>query len=169
MRLSSVVFSALLTGLIALPTFAADVGTAAPSFTLEGIKNVTAGQKVSLANYKGKIVYVDFWASWCIPCQSSFPALEKLRAKYKSKGLEVVAINMDENLEDAHKFLAKYPVNFPIARDAAGTVAEQYKVKGMPSAYIVDAKGVVLHVVEGFNEAKETALIEASLKTLGGK
>jgi cytochrome c biogenesis protein CcmG, thiol:disulfide interchange protein DsbE len=169
MRLSSVAFSVLLSGLVALPALAADVGTAAPSFTLEGIKNVTAGQKVSLANYKGKIVYVDFWASWCIPCQSSFPVLEKLREKYKSKGFEVVAINMDENLEDANKFLTKYPVSFPIARDAVGSVAEQYKVKGMPSAYILDAKGVVLHVIEGFNEAQETALIEASIKTLGGK
>lgn len=167
MRLSSVAFSVLFSGLVALPALAADVGSPAPTFSLESIKNTPAGQKISAANYKGKIVYVDFWASWCIPCQSSFPVLEKLRAKYKDKGFEVVAINMDENLEDANKFLAKYPVSFPIARDAAGTVAEQFKVKGMPTAYILDAKGAVLHVVEGFNEAKETALIESALKTLG--
>jgi thiol-disulfide isomerase/thioredoxin len=165
MKALSVVIALLFSGAVS----AADVGSAAPAFSLEGIKNVTAGQKVSLANYKGKIVYVDFWASWCGPCQRSFPALESLRAKYKDKGFEVVAINMDENLQDATDFLTKHPVSFPIARDAKGTVAEEYKVKGMPSAYIIDQKGTVLNIVEGFDEAKETALIEAAIKTLAGK
>lgn len=165
MKALSLLMALMLSGAVS----AADVGSNAPQFALEGIKNVSAGQKVSLANYKGKIVYVDFWASWCGPCQRSFPVLEALRAKYKDKGFEVVAINMDENLQVANDFLIKHPVSFPIARDAKGSVAEEYKVKGMPSAYIIDQKGAVLHVIEGFDEAKETVLIEAAIKTLAGK
>jgi cytochrome c biogenesis protein CcmG/thiol:disulfide interchange protein DsbE len=138
--------------------FAADVNAKAPDFTLESIKNVSANKKISLAELKGKVVYVDFWASWCGPCQRSFPKLEALRNKYKDKGFEVVAINMDENLKDANDFLTKFAVTFPIARDASGKVAEQYNLKGMPSGYIIDQKGVINYISVGFDSKEEKAI-----------
>ncbi len=163
MKYFSLITSALL---LSFNTHAADVGSKAPDFTLDGIKNVAAGEKIHLASYLGKVVYVDFWASWCGPCQRSFPSLEAIRAKYKDKGFEVIAVNLDENAKDAFGFLAKFPVNFPIAQDTSGKTGELYNLKGMPSAYIIDRKGIVRHVVTGFDEKTEVAKIESILPGL---
>lgn len=151
--------------LFSIAVQATGVGSQAPSFTLDTIKNFSDKQ-IKLSAYKGKVVYVDFWASWCGPCQRSFPKLDALRAKYKDKGFEVIAINLDEKAKDAHEFLAKYPVTFPIAYDPKGKVAEQYKLKGMPTAFIIDRKGMVSHIVVGFNETDEVKTIEAVLNQL---
>jgi cytochrome c biogenesis protein CcmG/thiol:disulfide interchange protein DsbE len=137
-------------------SFAVEVNDKAPEFKLDAIKN--ASQKVALSQWQGKVVYVDFWASWCGPCKRSFPKLEALRAKYKDKGFEVIAINMDENLEDANGFLSQFSVSFPIVRDASGAVAEQYKVKGMPSGYVIDQSGRVNYIAEGFDAEDEKAI-----------
>lgn len=163
-------FAALMSSLlIAVSVNAADLGTQAPTFSIDALKNVTTAQ-INLDSYKGKVVYVDFWASWCGPCKRSFPKLEELRAKYKDQGFEVIAINMDENSQDAKDFLDKFPVSFPIGSDPKGTVAEQYRIKGLPSAYIIDRKGAIGHVVVGFNEKTEFDEIEAATtKLLGSK
>lgn len=153
--------------LISMSVNAADIGTPAPSFTVDAIKNVTA-EKINLDEYKGKVVYVDFWASWCGPCKRSFPKLEELRTKYKDKGFEVIAINMDENAQDAKDFLEKFPVTFPIGSDPKGGIAEQYKIKGLPSAYIIDRQGAISHIVVGFDEKTEFETIESvTTKLLG--
>jgi cytochrome c biogenesis protein CcmG, thiol:disulfide interchange protein DsbE len=164
MKFIAIMASALL---LSVSAQALEVGSAAPNFSLAVIKN-SAAKKITLADYKGKVVYVDFWASWCGPCQRSFPVLEKIRTKYKNQGFEVLAVNMDEKVEDANGFLAKYPVSFPIAHDPAGKVGDLYQLKGMPSAYIVDRKGVVSHLVVGFDEKKEAATIETTISTLVG-
>lgn len=139
-------------------TFAVDINDKAPEFKLDAIKN--ASQKLALSQLQGKVVYVDFWASWCGPCKRSFPKLEALRAKYKDKGFEVVAINMDENVEDAHDFLKQFAVSFPIVRDPSGAVAEQYQVKGMPTGYVIDQSGRVNYIAEGFDPEDEKAIEE---------
>lgn len=139
-------------------TFAIDINDKAPEFKLDAIKN--ASQKIALSQFQGKVVYVDFWASWCGPCKRSFPKLEALRTKYKDKGFEIVAINMDENIDDAHDFLKQFSVSFPIVRDASGAVAEQYKVKGMPSGYVIDQSGRVNYIAEGFDNDDEKAIEE---------
>lgn len=137
--------------LLALGVTAAEVGTAAPSLSIKTLKNYPQAQ-INLADLKGKVVYVDFWASWCGPCQRSFPALNKLRTQYQAQGFEVVGINLDKNTQDADGFLKNYPVSFPLAADPKGVSAEKFAVKGMPSAYLIDKKGVVRHVVVGFND-----------------
>ncbi|HWV16229.1 MAG TPA: TlpA disulfide reductase family protein [Cellvibrio sp.] len=161
-------FAALASSLlISMSVSAADVGTPAPAFTVDALKNATAA-KINLADYKGKVVYVDFWASWCGPCKRSFPKLEELRTKYKSKGFEVIAINMDEDLANANEFLKKIPVTFPVGTDPKGTIAQTYRVQGLPTAYIIDRQGAIGHVITGFNEKTELDTIEAAATKLLG-
>lgn len=138
---------ALMLAVLASPLLAAEPGTPAPAFSLEG----PAGP-VSLAALRGKYVYLDFWASWCAPCKRSFPWMTDLQKRYGEAGLQVVAINVDTARADADRFLAQTPAGFAIAWDPAGSVARQYKIKGMPSSVLIDPKGQVLHVHSGYND-----------------
>jgi len=109
-----------------------------------------------LKQYKGKVLYIDFWASWCPPCLKSFPFMDKIQHKFKDKGLKVIAINLDEQRQQAKSFLEKNPVNFLIAYDnGMRNCAQEFNVMAMPSSYIIDRKGIVRHVHLGF-KAGET-------------
>ena len=118
-----------------------------------------------LQQYKGQVVYVDFWASWCVPCAHSFPFLNELHREFKDKGLQIVGINMDENVEDATAFLAKTPAQFTIVADTSAQCAKDFDVKAMPSSYLIDRKGVVHHVHQGFRseDIKELRTLLAHL------
>ncbi len=107
----------------------------------------------NVADYKGKVVYLDFWASWCKPCKESFPWMNKL---YEQHGgdLEVIAVNLDANREDANKFLEKVPAYFPILFDPEGTLAEKYKIQGMPTSILFDRNGNLIAQETGFVESK---------------
>ena len=104
----------------------------------------------SIAQFKGKVTYVDFWASWCGPCEQSFPYMNRLQSDLKGKGLEVVAINLDENLDDARQFLTRVPARFTVVRDSQQTCAQDFGVKAMPSSYLIGRDGVVKAVHLGF-------------------
>lgn len=123
-----------------------DSAVAAPRFTVD---NIYGGQ-ISLDSLKGKVVYVDFWASWCGPCVKSFPFMEELQQKYADDGFVIVAINMDQNPDDAHAFLDAHPVTFLIGLDAAGDVAKKFGVFVMPSSYIIDREGLIQEAHTGF-------------------
>lgn len=133
---------------------ATEVGQAAPQFTLPTLQG---DQPTSLKQFEGKVVYVDFWASWCAPCRTSFPLLNKLHEKLKSKGFEVVGINLDEDKANAEKFLKEFPVGFTVLRDAKGEWADQFVVESMPTSFILDKQGVVQLIHHGFtsNDVKE--------------
>ncbi|MES2129629.1 MAG: TlpA disulfide reductase family protein [Pseudomonadota bacterium] len=133
-------------------------GAAAPDFSLAG----SSGQ-VSLADYRGKYVYLDFWASWCAPCKRSFPWMGELQKRYGPSGLQIVAINVDANRADADHFLAATPAAFSVAYDPAGITPRKYAIKGMPSSVLIDPQGQVLFVHAGFNDAT-AAEIEAQIK-----
>lgn len=107
---------------------------------------------------KGEVIYVDFWASWCPPCVKSFPFMSQLMHEYKDKGLKVIGINLDENLEDAKKFLAKRPVNFSIMVDTSKRCAQDFNVMAMPSTYIIDKRGLVRHIHRGFRTGETEEL-----------
>ncbi len=116
----------------------------------------------ALMPYSGKVLYVDFWASWCVPCAQSFPWLNGVKARYGDR-LQVVAVNVDENHGDAEGFLAKHAANFKIVYDPSGDIADRYRVAGMPSAVIIDRDGHVLHQHVGFREA-DTGTYESAIE-----
>lgn len=136
-----------------------DSAKAAPRFTVD---NIYGGQ-ISLESFKGKVVYVDFWASWCGPCLKSFPFMEEMQQKYADDGFAVIAINMDQDRENAHAFLDEHPVTFPIGLDAAGDVAKEFGVFVMPSSFIIDRDGLIHYRHTGFKSRdirKITSLVE---------
>lgn len=117
------------------------------------------------AQLKGKVGYIDFWASWCGPCAASFPFMNELHQELKAKGLEIIAINLDEEAQDAKDFLKKYPAAFTTASDAEGKCPTQFDVKAMPTTYIVDRKGNIRHVHMGFRDS-EKAEIKKQIQAL---
>ncbi len=126
---------------------AVDVGKPAPQFTLPTLQH---GQPTTLASYAGKIIYLDFWASWCAPCRTSFPLLDGLHKKLKAQGFEVIGINLDEEKAKAEEFIKELPVGFTVLHDGKGEWADQYVVESMPTSFIIDKHGVVQHIHHGF-------------------
>ncbi len=120
---------------------------------------------LDLNQYKGKVVYLDFWASWCIPCKKSFPWMQEMQAKYEHMGLQIIAVNVDENQAAADKFLRQFKVDFEIIRDPEGILAEAYSIKGMPSSLLFDANGKLVSRGVGFNNKKKIKY-EAELRRL---
>jgi thiol-disulfide isomerase/thioredoxin len=133
---------------------------AAPAFTLPGLKG-----DVSLESLRGKTVLVDFWASWCGPCRQSFPWMNELQRRYGAKGLAIVAVNLDKDREFANTFLAELPASFTVVFDPAGTTAEHYKVKVLPSTFLISPDGRLLATHTGFDAKKapefEARIVEA--------
>ncbi len=127
------------------------------------------GQPLSLEPYKDKVLYVDFWATWCPPCKKSLPILNKLRDEFVDQGFEVIAINVDENTEDAKHFLKKFPVNYVVAVDPAGNCPAVYDVLAMPSSYFVDKQGVVRRIHLGFRSSDEAGIREEIISLLNEK
>ncbi|MFI3135991.1 MAG: TlpA disulfide reductase family protein [Methylococcaceae bacterium] len=126
---------------------AAELDKKAPNCHLTSLDNA---QQHDLLSKRGKVIYVDFWASWCPPCIKSFPFLNTLEHDFKSRGLQVIAINMDEDLDEANEFLMKKPANFTIVTDTSKQCAQDFGVMAMPSSYLIDRKGVIRHTQLGF-------------------
>jgi thiol-disulfide isomerase/thioredoxin len=149
-------FATIIT-LLALPlgniAFAQDVTTTASDFDLPGKQ-----ANVKLSSSKGKLVYLDFWASWCGPCKQSFPWMNAMQEKYQAQGFEIIAVNLDANSDDAQKFLAATPAKFTVAFDNKGQVPKQYGVKGMPTSYLIGRDGKVAMQHMGFNASDRDKL-----------
>lgn len=137
------------------------VGGAAPAFALADV----AGRTVTLAELRGQVVYVDFWASWCGPCRRTFPWMNAMTQKYGAQGFKVVAVNVDKKRADADRFLAQVPAQFTTVFDASGATPTAYDVKAMPSSLLVDATGRVVLVEEGFSD-DTAASLEARIRAL---
>ena len=152
-----------------IPVYALDVGDSAQSVPLNLLENKASGKVTTIGDYKGKLVYLDFWASWCGPCRQSLPILNEIRKEYAARGFEVVAVNVDEKLSDALKFLERYPVDYPILLDPKGTMPQLYVIEGMPTAYLIDENGTILYKHVGFKK-KDRKKIESLLdKYLAGQ
>ena len=118
-----------------------------------------------LAQHKGKVVYLDFWASWCQPCKQSFPWLNAMQRKYDAQNFTVFSVNLDANPQFAAQFLAEVPADFPIFYDAKGKLSKKFKLRGMPSSFLIDPNGKIVKAHTGFN-AQKKAQYENDIKEL---
>jgi len=106
-------------------------------------------------SHQGKVVYVDFWASWCTPCRQSFPWLNEMQAQHGNNDFTILSINLDANKELAQQFLAETPAQFPILYDPKGKIARTFNIKGMPSSFIINKTGELVSTHVGFSEQKK--------------
>ena len=125
----------------------------APDFSLP-----TASNQVSNQDFRGKVIYLDFWASWCHPCRQLFPWLNELNRKYSSQGLEIIAINLDQDRAKAEQFLKLIPADFTIAYDPEAITARDYRARGLPTSYLIDRNGVIRNQHAGFREKDKSGL-----------
>lgn len=151
---------------VSTSAWAAEEGDQAPVFDLPSI--YADHPAISTASLEGKTVYVDFWASWCAPCLSSLPLYNDMYHKYKDQGLEIVAINVDNPIEDGLDFLLDTPLDFLIPADPDGEAAELFEVIGMPTSYLIEPDGTVKLVHMGFRSGDIEMIEEAILDSLGG-
>lgn len=140
------------------------VGQEAPAVRLP---ELSGGGDVTLESLRGKVVYLDFWASWCGPCRVSFPILEALASELGPDGFEVLAINVDEVESDAQEFLSDVPVSYLVVRDAEGVSPQAYGILGMPTGYLIDREGVVREIHQGFRKSDGDQLRAEIVKLLG--
>jgi thiol-disulfide isomerase/thioredoxin len=131
--------------------FAKSVNYPAPPISLQQPNQLTANnsQATSLSDLKGKVVYVDFWASWCVPCRRSFPWMNQMQQQY-GDDLVILAINLDQEPELAQQFLQENPAAFHVEFNPNGELAQAYQVIGMPSSYLIDKRGQLRFAHTGF-------------------
>jgi thiol-disulfide isomerase/thioredoxin len=108
------------------------------------------GPAVDLDGLRGRVIYLDFWASWCAPCRQSFPWMQKMQDTYAQQGFQVIAVDVDRSRRDAEKFLSAFHPSFDVRYDPKGELAERFKVKGMPTGLLIDRRGTVRYTHIGF-------------------
>lgn len=135
------------------------------TFKLSDVSGQSQGQNIHFQDYAGKVILLDFWASWCGPCRQSFPWMNDMQAKYADQGLEIIAINLDSDPTAAQEFLAEVPASFVLGFDPEGNSAEQMQVEAMPMSYLIDRAGQIRFRLMGFNSDKKSEH-EAHIQTL---
>src|ERR1700751_812072 len=133
----------------------------APAFTLAA----SSGQQVSLAQYKGQVVMINFWASWCGPCRTEMPLLESIYKKYNKMGFTMLGVNVEPDSNAANEWLKATPGSFPILYDRDSKVSKLYDVSGMPSTVIIDRTGKVRVLHRGYKPGDENEYLD-SIRTL---
>ncbi len=123
------------------------------------------GNNIRLSEYRGQVVLINFWASWCGPCRQEFPLLDELHAKYQGLGFTVFGVNVEENRELADKVLREIPVTFPILFDSENEVSEDYDVDAMPATVLVDRSGQIRFMHRGYKPGYED-LYEKQIRAL---
>jgi peroxiredoxin len=141
-----------MTTLVASLAWAATLSGPAPSFALQS----STGEHVSLASLKGKVVMVNFWATWCVPCRQEMPHLQALYERYESLGFELLAVNVEKNSADGvRKWLEETPVTFPVLLDGNNQVSKLYKVQTMPSTVLIGRDGTMRFIHHGYKPGYE--------------
>lgn len=141
----------------ATPAPAPIIGAPAPDFTLTDL----AGQTVTLSAYRGQVVLLNFWATWCGPCQAEMPALQQQYAAFKDKGLALVAVNAGEPRADVENFVRAAALTFPVLLDPRGPVNDLYRINALPTTFIINREGVITHLRVGMlAEEQLTAYLE---------
>jgi cytochrome c biogenesis protein CcmG, thiol:disulfide interchange protein DsbE len=117
----------------------------------------SASTPLDLNGLRGRVVYLDFWASWCAPCRETFPWMRAMQSAYGRQGLAVTAVNLDHDRADAERFLKTFPPNFDVQFDPQGVLAEQFNVAGMPTSVLIDRHGVLRYTHIGFRAVDREA------------
>jgi cytochrome c biogenesis protein CcmG/thiol:disulfide interchange protein DsbE len=133
------------------------------------VASVDAASPIDVSEFRGRVLYLDFWASWCAPCQQSFPWMEAMKNSYGTQGLTVVAVNLDQHRADAERFLARFHPTFEVRFDPRGEAAERFNVQGMPTSVIIDRQGVVRFTHIGFRPVDRAAYEDQLREILAGK
>jgi peroxiredoxin len=149
---------ALLSCILGSTTF----GDQAPAFDLPALDRQA---EVTLAQYAGKVVYLDFWASWCAPCRLSLPRMVQLQRDLGTADFVVLAVSVDEHPAKARKFLAPFKVNYAVLHDATGKTAMSYRVAGMPTSFVINREGEITYRHVGF-KAGDMAVIQQHIEAL---
>jgi peroxiredoxin len=134
---------------LALPALAIEPGEKAPNFSAAKLEG---SGTLGLSDYKGKVVYLDFWASWCAPCLKAVPAIESLRGEFPASKFQILAVNVDKKTKKALKFLAKQNIGYPSVSNPKGDIPGKFDLETMPSSYLIDQNGVVRYVHKGFRD-----------------
>lgn len=140
---------------------ALNIGQIAPDFTLKS----TQGENLRLAEQRGQVIVINFWASWCAPCRKEMPVLQTFHDKYKDLGVEVWGVNVEQENQAGRDFLADLNLNFPIFFDTSNQISANYQVEAMPTTVIVDRSGQVRYVFRGYKDGYEKKYAKA-IKTL---
>jgi peroxiredoxin len=133
----------------------------APTFTLPA----RGGSTIDLSQFKGQVVMINFWASWCGPCRQEMPLLESMYKKYKPLGFTLLGVNVEPEQKDAESFLQQTPVSFPVLFDAKSKVSGLYNVQGMPTTIFIDRKGNVRLVHQSYKPGDENVYLD-QIRTL---
>jgi peroxiredoxin len=130
---------------------AGEIQGKAPDFTLKS----ASGKNIKLSEYRGEVVLLNFWASWCGPCRKEMPFLEQIQEKYSGYGFTVMGVNVEEDSSKANKMLKDIPVSFPILYDTSNSVSKAYKVSAMPTTVIIDRDGNMRYLHKGYKSGDE--------------
>ncbi len=141
--------------ILSAPVAALEVGDAAPVFRAPALEGHEA---LSLSDYRGKVVYLDFWASWCAPCATALPVLDSFRDEFSADEFQVLAINVDSEPANARRFLTRRPVGYPSVTDPDGRLPAQFEIETMPTSFLIDRKGVIRLVHRGFKKSDVDSL-----------
>jgi len=141
----------LAASLVTAPLSASEISGVAPDFTLKS----KGGSNIRLADLKGKVVLINFWASWCGPCRQEMPALDQLYTRYQRGGFTVLGVNVETDSRAADNLLKKIPVSFPILYDSTSSVSELYQVQAMPTSLLIDRDGKLRHLYHGYKPGYE--------------
>src|SRR3954454_15771299 len=146
-----------------LPVFASSSSSPAPAFQLSG----RGGKTIDLSQFKGQVVMINFWATWCAPCRQEMPLLEDIYKKYKPMGFTLIGVNVEPKSGDPEAFLSKLPkpVTFPVAFDVDSKVSKLYNVAGMPTTVFIDRKGNVREVHKSYRPGDENLYL-SQIRTL---
>lgn len=148
----------IILALLSPAAIAVQIGQPAPPLAIQG----PDGSWQRLQDYRGRIVYLDFWASWCAPCRRALPEYARLERQWKSRGLSVLAVNVDTDSRAARQLLDHVPLGFPVVFDPKGIWAERFDLPTMPTSYLIDRKGIVRRIYAGFRP-EELSALESSI------
>ena len=141
---------------------ASNISGAAPNITLKS----NSGKNLKLSEYRGQVVLLNFWATWCAPCRQEMPLLDKIQKRYHSLGFTILGVNVEENSAAAKKMLRHTPVSFPILFDTQNTASKAYNVSAMPSTVLIDKDGKMRYLHKGYQSGDEKTYVKWIKKLL---